>query len=159
MLNFLIKKHQARYWKCFVSVVESDLQWTNPWMAPQQPPASLRVWVSKEWWSSHHPGPEAGNSQSQASTLSTDSGTMCKRTYLYQQNAAAAFSVSGGKKPTWRRETYTGISDRVTLSSGLNSSSMSTTLHTYAIEPVFCSVSIMPASAAACHRDKCISNV
>lgn len=31
----------------FISVVENDLRWTNPWMAPQKQPASLRVWVSK----------------------------------------------------------------------------------------------------------------
>lgn len=51
------------------------------------------------------------------------------RTYLYQQNTAAASSVKRGNKPTWRRETHTGISDRMTLSRGLNSPFMSVTLH------------------------------
>lgn len=141
----------------FISVVQTDLQWEKSMDGTTTAPISENVSL-KEWWTGHHPWHEAGKSRSQASTLSTDSGTMYKRTYLYQQNAAAAFSVNGGNKPTWRRETHTGISDRMTLSR-LNSLSMSATLHTYAIEPVFSSVAMTLASAAACHRDKCINRV
>lgn len=51
-----------------------------------------------------------------------------KKTYLCQQSTADSFSVSRVDKPT-RRRRDTEISDRMTLSRGLNSLSMSYTLY------------------------------
>lgn len=50
----------------------------------------------KEWWTGHHPWHEAGKSRSQASTLSTGSGTVYKRlTYISRMLQLLSLSMEG----------------------------------------------------------------
>lgn len=72
------------------------LQWNHIWHHNSPPHLWECESLLKEWWTCHHQWHEAGKSRSQASTLSTGSGTVYKGlTYISRMLQLLSLSMEG----------------------------------------------------------------